>query len=314
MKVYLGYYIEKLQAKRIANQLKNDGIDLVYTNTRLPMIGSNIAKILKTPHIMHVREIGTVEPLWGKWDFEALYDSCDKILLISEALRMLFLEHVQEDKLILSRNGISYHSVPYQYNDLLSKQEVHIIIVGRLVPDKGQKDAIMAINHIVKNDLIDKNVVLHIVGSSPKRTHVEWYEKELKKLVTDLRLDKNIVFEGEIEDVRSMRTKMDVEVVCAIRETFGRVTVEAMRSGLLAIGSDTGGTPEIISDGCTGYLYKQGDAVDLAEKIAFSLKNVERFNCIRKNALEFAKQNFTVERNCLEIYNTLRSCVKKDDK
>lgn len=69
-----------------------------------------------------------------------------------------------------------------------------------------------------------------------------------------------------------LRQNMDIELMCAERETFGWVTVEGMRSGLLVIGANTGATPEIITNMKTGLLYTHGDARDLADKIEWVLK------------------------------------------
>lgn len=290
-KVFLGYYIERFQSKRLEKMIVNEGIDIVYTNTRLPMIGSNVADALKLPHVIHVREFGTVEPLWGKWNFEALNKHSNKIIVISNALKGQFLEnHVPDGKLFVSHNGIKYDSTPFITNQL-DKDEYHMILTARLVPDKGHKDAIYAVDKIVKGGLLSKKIVLHIVGSSPKRTHIEWYEKEIRELVRNLHLQEYIIFEGEVSNMPGIRSNMDVELMCAICETFGRVTVEAMRSGLFVIGTNTGATPEIVSDGKTGLLYKQGNAEDLANKIIFALSEVNRFNLIRANAYEYATKN-----------------------
>lgn len=311
LKVKLGYYIEKFQAKRVARKVKNQNIDLVYTNTRLPMIGANIASLLNIPHVVHVRELGAEEPMWGKWDFKRMYDMSDKIILISNALKEQFLAHVPEDKLVVSHNGIQYSTVEFKYNNL--SNEVNLIITGRLVPDKGHEDALLALNHIITNSLLaEKNIKLHIVGSSPKQMHIEWYEHKLRKMVTELSLNDYVIFEGESNDMPGMRSKMDIELVCSISETFGRVTVEGMRSALFVIGSNTGGTPEIIADGYNGYLYKQGDPIDLAHKIVDACSDVERFNLIRKNALDFSKNNFTVEKNCNDIYSVFTEVMDKN--
>lgn len=311
-KVFLGYYIEKFKAKRVYKKLKDQGIDLVYTNTRLPMIGANIAKLLNVPHVVHVREFGTVEPLWGRWNFKTIYEMSDRIILISKALKKQFTDNgVPEDKLIVSHNGISYDSVPYREDPVSAKKDIHLILTGRLVPDKGHKDAIYALDRIISKHQSDKNIILHFVGSSPKRTHIEWYEQEIRELVKKLGLESNIIFEGETQDMPKMREQMDIELICSICETFGRVTVEGMRAGLLVIGSNTGGTPEIIQDGINGYLYKQGDPDDLADKILMALSDEVQFNKVRKNAFELSESSFTVETNCKDIYKVLSETACK---
>lgn len=309
-KVYFGYYIEKIQGKRIARIIKDQNFDIIYTNTRLPMIGANIARLLHIPHVIHVRELGTVQPLWGKWDFKQIYKNSNKIILISEALRTQFVENVPDDKLFVTYNGIQYDSVEYRDN-LLNREDVHIIITGRLVPDKAQKEAIRAVAKINKEKLTQYNIKLHIVGSSPKRTHISWYSDELHKLVTELKIEDQVIFEGEVKNMPAMRSKMDMELMCSVAETFGRVTIEAMRAGLFVVGGNTGATVELINDYETGIIYKQGDYIDLADKICDALSDVERFNKIRRNALRFASNNFNVKNNCEDIYTVFRSVIGK---
>ena len=50
-------------------------------------------------------------------------------------------------------------------------------------------------------------------------------------------------------------------------ETFGRIPVEANRLGVPAVVSSIGNLPETIIDGVTGYVFRTGDADDLAEKV-----------------------------------------------
>ena len=312
LKVKVGYYLEKIQAIRFCKKYKNEKYDLVYTNTRIPMIGANIAEILKIPHVVHVRELGAEKPMWGKWGFKAMEKKCNNIILISNALKKQFIDNgVASDKLIVLHNGIEYPSVDFYENYISKKKNINIVLVGRLVPDKGHIDAIKAVNLLKKDETFDKNVTLHIVGSLPKRMHIQWYEDELKKTVKELGLEENVVFEGELSDVKSFRENMDIELICSINETFGRVTVEAMRSGLFVIGSNTAGTLELIEDNRNGLLYIQGNCEDLYLKIKAACSKDEFFNEIRRQGYESTLNKYTVKENCNVIYNVLKNTYEK---
>lgn len=141
---------------------------------------------------------------------------------------------------------------------------------------------------------------------------MDWYEKELKDLVKKYGLDSTVVFLGEVSDMVSLRSTMDIELMCAIKETFGRVTVEAMRSGLPVIGSNTGGTLEIIQDGVTGLLYKQGNAEDLAEKIIRIYKDEYFKERIAKNAYLYSQTSFTPKSNINAVIDAMDNVVKKN--
>lgn len=311
IKVYLGYIIEHFLAFFLSYKLKGKKYDLVYTNTRLPVVGAKIAKRLNIPHICHVREFCTAKPLWGWWKHKDIYNMSSKIICISQALSNSFIEKVPKDKIVTIYNGIdSPLNLPKSYNP--NSKILNIIIVGRLVPDKGQIDAIKAIDILLKKGM--KNLKLHIVGSSPKRTHVAWYEKELKKMVYDLSLSNYVQFHGEVKDMISLRKKMDVELMCAICETFGRVTVEAMRSGLLVIGSNTGATPEIIQDNVTGMLYEQGNANSLADKLEKVYNNRVKFQKIVDKGYDFSQKNYTPDKNVQEIYSVMLEALNEKKK
>ena len=306
-KIYVGYFLEKALALRLKAELAGKNYDLVYTNTRLPFVGAELARLIGVPHVCHVREFGTVKPLWGFYDYRKIYDMSAKIILISKALKNKFAEYVPEDKLIAIHNGIDY---PADTECVFNKEKdsFDILLTGRLVPDKGHKDAIYAMKELKEQGYASLH--LHIVGSSPSRTHIEWYEREIKALVKELELEDCITFHGEVNDMPAIRKKMDVELMCAICETFGRVTVEAMRSGLAVIGSDTGATPELVDDGKTGLLYRQGDPSDLASKIRFLFENRDEMSRLAKNGYEFAKVNFTPELNVRQIYSVLEEVIR----
>ena len=105
-KVYVGYIIEHILSIIAAKKLKKNNYDIVYTNTRLPIVGAKIAKRLHIPHVIHVREFGAEKPLWGFWRYKDIYKMSTNIICISNALKEKFSEYVPADKLITIHNGI----------------------------------------------------------------------------------------------------------------------------------------------------------------------------------------------------------------
>ena len=120
----------------------------------------------------------------------------------------------------------------------------------------------------------------------------------------------NLVFEGEVKDMSILRKTMHVELMCSIAEPFGRVTVEGMQAGLVMIGCDTGATPEIINNEENGLIYKQGNHISLANCIERVYRDPVLGNSLSRNAIEFTKANFTLEKNVKEINEVFLSTVK----
>lgn len=311
LKVYVGYLIEHFLSIYAAKKLKKEGYDLVYTNTRLPIVGAKIAKRLHIPHIVHVREFGAEKPLWGFWKYKDIYKMSDKIICISQALSDKFQEYVPSDKIVTIHNGIDSPLNLKCDFEKKNKKTFDLILTGRIVPDKGQDEAINAMKVLKSKGY--NNIILHIVGSSPQRTHIGWYEEKIKGMVKKYDLEKNVIFHGEIHEMLKIRENMNIELMCAIKETFGRVTVEGMRSGLLVIGSNTGGTLEIIKDGFNGLLYEQGNYNDLANKIEKVYKNNDLYQKISKNGYNFSQNHFTPEENVRKIYNVMKKVCNGDD-
>lgn len=310
IKVPIMYNWEKSLGSYLAKKLKNEKFDLVYTNTRLPYVGAVIAKKLKIPHIVHIREFGTAKAIWGKWSYEKIYEESSKIILISKALYDKVKEYVPEDKLVMIHNGIE-SDLNLKVHKILENKNVNLILTGRIVPDKGHGDAIKELK-ILKDKGFD-NIYLNIVGSYPKSGSLNWYYKKINQEIIENNLEKNVIFHGEVKNMTEIRKNMDIELMCSICETFGRVTVEGMRNGLLVIGSNTGGTPEIIKDKYNGLLYEQGKPQDLAEKILSSINNKDEARKIAENAYQFSQTNFTPESNTKQIYEVIKEVLNENE-
>ena len=56
VKLFLKFILDMILSARIAWKLRNSKFDIVYTNTRVVVVGAFIARILKLPHIWHVRD------------------------------------------------------------------------------------------------------------------------------------------------------------------------------------------------------------------------------------------------------------------
>jgi glycosyltransferase involved in cell wall biosynthesis len=93
-------------------------------------------------------------------------------------------------------------------------------------------------------------------------------------------------------------------------ENFGRVTIEAMAFGLPVLGTDAGGTPEIVEHGVTGLLHPVGDAGQdrLAENILTLLRNPLKAQAMGEAGIGRVQESFASARFLSELGSLLRSC------
>jgi glycosyltransferase involved in cell wall biosynthesis len=95
-------------------------------------------------------------------------------------------------------------------------------------------------------------------------------------------------------------------------ETFGRVTIEAMAFRLPVLGSDCGGTPEIVIDGVTGLLHpsgKFGQAI-LAGNIRHLVNNRKEAATLGEAGFQRVSNQFTEARFCKELAETIDAVTK----
>ena len=138
------------------------------------------------------------------------------------------------------------------------------------------------------------------IGNAPIK-----YKKHLNKLG----LYYKVKFLGYQKNVQKFYAQSDIAFTCSACEGFGRKTVEAMLCGTLVIASNTGGSLDIIKDGVTGLLYRQGDPLDLFNKCIYALRNKNEMQKIAENGRNFAYNELTAEKNASKIVDLYKEII-----
>jgi glycosyltransferase involved in cell wall biosynthesis len=103
---------------------------------------------------------------------------------------------------------------------------------------------------------------------------------------------------------------MDVFALPSHSEAFSNALLEAMASGCACVGSDVGGTPELIVDGETGLLCQRGSVEDLAAKLRRLIGDAALRKQLGARAAQVTREKFGLARNltCFsEIYSSMIS-------
>lgn len=293
-------YVCALRLCKLVRQYK---IDIIHTNSSVLNTGGILSAMTHIPHVWHIREFGQEDfEFIDVWKPERLYcfmqDHSERIIAISKAVREGY-----KDKLFTSRIKVIYNGVGEEnlYQKKWKKEQrniVHFLISGRISGEKGQEEAVEAVALLVERGFHN----LHLSIAGPGDT------EPLRKMAEQKKVEEYVSFMGYRTDLPSIRRKMDVELVCSRCEAFGRVTVEAMMSSNPVIGSDSGGTPELIKDGENGYLYRKGDGTDLADKMSRFLNCTGDIQRMGERAYQMSKERFNSKvnaENVMEIYQEL---------
>jgi glycosyltransferase involved in cell wall biosynthesis len=149
-----------------------------------------------------------------------------------------------------------------------------------------------------------------VVGGSPIGPG-GGYPEELYRLSSELGLDSQVIFTGQIEDVRPALAAMDVFVHPGDPEPFGLVNLEAMAMGLPVVAFSHGALPEIVADGETGLLVQPYEIQALANSIARLLEDGELRADLGRQGRRRVEAEFRIERTARSVEILLEKLLKE---
>ena len=180
-----------------------------------------------------------------------------------------------------------------QYN--LNSDDFIVGIVGRIEETKGQY---LVIESIKK--LNNPNIKALIVG----HTMDELYLNNLKKIVSELNLEKQIIFTGFTKKVNEHMQLFDTNILATPHETFGLVVIEAMMNRVCMIATNKGGPLEIIENNIDGLLFDR-TSEDLSKKIDLLYNNKQYKEQLSSAGYKKAKAKFNSHTQLEKLYNTI---------
>lgn len=279
-----------------SKKIKKYNINLIYSNTSTIYFGAWLARKLKCKHVWHFREFCKEDQkslrILNKL-FIRLAKSANLLIMISESLNRYYIEKYNFTNSLVLYNDISEIYINTERNEDLF---YNILITGTICEEKGQFFVIKTIEKMKKD-----NIRLYIAGGNNA------YSRELKKYVHAKKIN-NIIFCDLVDNMNELRKRIDISIVSAKSEAFGRTIIEDMLSKILVIGCSTGAVPELIKNGETGLLYEYNDMNDLIKKINYAINNKKIIENITNKAFEYAK-SFTKSNTAQEITSIFQELI-----
>ncbi|GDX35537.1 hypothetical protein LBMAG18_00480 [Alphaproteobacteria bacterium] len=158
--------------------------------------------------------------------------------------------------------------------DLENKSQINLGVIGRFHKIKGFDQAIKTLKFILdpqnknffSDKLLSKKINLLIAGVGEE-------EKNLKKLVKEYQLENNVKFLGWVDQAEFFN-QIDIFLQTSSIETFGLVTLEAMKFKKPIICTNTDGSKEIIRNEIDGLIVDLFDVKELAEQFSFQIEKL----------------------------------------
>lgn len=218
-----------------------------------------------------------------------------KIIVPSEnTLRSLRKDaFVRSSKLILIPCGVeprikSKRPIPEEL------QEKFVVgSISRLTREKGQDYLIRAIPKVLEK--IPSSYFI-IIGSGPDKDYFQ-------NLVKELRLQKNVIMPGFVEDIEFYYSVFDVFVFPTVwdLEGFGLVIPEAMKHKIPIIGTNHGPVPEIVDDNINGIIVKKRNEDDIASAIIRLGLDEDLRKKMGENGFKKTQALYNIEKNSSRI-------------
>ncbi len=274
------------QIKKIINKYE---IDLVYTNTSTIVSPTFASYLSKTPSIFHIHEIPFGSIFYTKFLTNIFNLFSEKIIAVSNSTRDFWIKKgVVHNKIMVIHNGFNFDfsSIKKTVSD-----KVVFTSISRIIPYKGHLFLIELFNEILK---VRKDLILQIVGGT--LPYYENYLNKLKSKVKGYKIEKNIIFLGHRNDIKSILQQSDFFIHSPITpDPFPTVIFEAIESKTPVVFSNNGGASEILNQSQNGLLIDYNDIIKSTKLI---LKYIDDIDLQKKNvdnSVKFISDNFKIQ-------------------
>lgn len=280
------------QLKKIINDEK---YDIIHCNTPMGGIVTRLAaikarkngtKVFYTAHGFHFYKGASKKNWLVFYPIEKFFSRLtDTLITITNEDYELASKKFHCDVYHTHGVGVNeerYHTATLnEQNDIrselgFSNDDIILLCVGELLPNKNQKMAIRSMQRIV-NEF--PNARLLIAGNGPQ-------EYSLKNEITGLGLSNNISLLGYCTNLEKYQQISTISLACSYREGLPVNVVEAMLSGHPVIASNNRGHNELIKNDYNGFIVKNEE--DMAKAVIKLLQNSALMKSLSNNALSFA--------------------------
>lgn len=291
-------------ALRLCSYIKKYDISLVHAHSRAPAWAVFFAcKITKVPLVTTFHGTHRLQNR-----FKKLYNSVmtrgQRVIAISQFIRQHIIDNYGIDEALIdvaprgfdperiNPERVSRSEVVELRKALKLEENVPVMLLpGRLTRLKGQLlflEALSGLRDIPWQALI-------VGGAGRKKAYLD----ELKQMARTLGIKDRIVFAGNQADIAPYYVLADLVISASTEpEAFGRVAVEGQAMAKPVVASAHGGSLETVRDGETGWLFRNRDSGDLADKLRFALGGSVNLEEVGSRGRLWVEENYTINKMC----------------
>jgi N-acetyl-alpha-D-glucosaminyl L-malate synthase BshA len=251
------------------NILKGNGINIPVVST---LHGTDITLVGKDP---------SYEPV-----ISYAINSVDAVTSVSESLKKDTYKHFKVNRDIevipnfveMDKIQIATKSAADLRASFAKPEEKVLVHISNFRPVKRVDDVAKIFAEVRKS--IPAKLLL--VGDGPDRNKIEL-------MCRDYGMCSDVHFLGKLKNPTEALHISDLFLLPSESESFGLSALEAMSVGVPVIATNTGGVPEVVEDGVSGYLSNLGDVNSMAKNAINLLKDSILYKKLSDGALAKAK-------------------------
>ena len=166
-------------------------------------------------------------------------------------------------------------------SEYVSNDERLLVHLSNFRPVKRVLDVIEIFDRVHKK--IPSKLLL--IGDGPDRSQAEW-------LAVQKGIHEHVLFLGKQDQIREKLAISDVMLMPSELESFGLAALEGMACEVVPIATRTGGVPEVIEHGVSGYMADVGDVETMAGYAIELLSDESALRAMGKRARAGAKEKY----------------------
>lgn len=293
------------QIERMANTV---GSQVIHVHTECAAFAAvPVAKKLGIPIVITLHGINLAKRQLDTHKKRArlrhALSGADKVILVGEPLRTHFsaLAGGNENFCVVP-NGFVLPCGSNPSRRVLNDPKLRLISISNLHEGKGIDLNLEALALLDRRGI--NNWCYTIVGDGAERPRLE-------TMVDSMGLRNRVAFCGHLPHREALGKLADADVFLlpSYREAFGVAYLEAIASGLLAIGVEGQGPEAFIQQGETGYLVPPRDAGAIAELLGFVIRNRDECRRVARQGCDLVRQEFPWDRHAeklMTVYDEVR--------
>lgn len=170
----------------------------------------------------------------------------------------------------------------------LPVEQTLVIFSGRLVSYKGLPNLLQVWENL-SADFPQATLIIAGAGG----VDIFNCESQIKQFVADRGLTRRVIFTGAVKNVNEYLQAADIFAFPTENEAFPLALLEALASGLAAIGTTVGGIPDVLQNEDNGLLIPPGDGAALAHALRRLLENPDMRQKLVAGALKTVREKYT---------------------